>query len=147
MIDSKRKGANYERKVVRYINSKLKNGKFKKVAGSGAIGTIEGEPYLMGDINGIVEGFNRRFKLEAKVGYGGSKQIALKKIWLDKIKEQAEYTQAIPAVICRFSNARSGVEEFVAMDLDDFIDLLNYVTQKEEIIQFLTQELEECEDE
>ena len=147
MVDSKRKGANFERQIVKKINKKLKAGEFRKVAGSGAIGTIEGEPYLMGDINGWVKGFPRRFKLEAKVGYGGSKQLTLKKEWLDKIAEQAEHTKSFSGVVCRFSNSRSGVEEFIAINLYEFVELLNHISHLQDSIDFLQNELDECEDE
>jgi hypothetical protein len=134
MVDSKRKGTRWEREVVDYLNKRLKNGKFKRIAGSGAFGQTMKEPSLLGDIKGEVVGFGREFKLEAKVGYGGSKQITFKKEWLDKIKDEAETTLSIPAVVCRFSNSRSGVENFIALDIDEFIYLVNKVTELSELL-------------
>jgi hypothetical protein len=140
MVDSKRKGADFERKVVKYLNKKIKSGIFKRVAGSGAIGTIVDEPYLMGDINGEVTGVPRKFKLEAKIGYGGSKQMTLQKEWLDKILEEASHTNAVPGLVGRFSGSRSGMEEFVILSLDDFIYLLNVISELHEDIEWMEEE-------
>jgi hypothetical protein len=105
---------------------------FKKTPTSGALGTIVGEPSLTGDVRGRIYGVPQKIKIEAKIGYGGSKQLALKKEWLDKIAEEAAQDYSIPIVACRFLGSRSGVENFVAMDLDIFIYFMNLITQLQE---------------
>jgi hypothetical protein len=139
MVDSKRKGADFERKIAKLLTDKLKQGIFKRVAGSGAFGTISDEPYFMGDLNGEVYGLPRRFKLEAKIGYGGSTQMTLKKKWLDKILEEASHTNSIPALVGRFSGSRDGIEEFVILSIDDFIYLLNIITTLKQDIDWLSE--------
>lgn len=126
---NKDKGTRWERDAVKLLNDKLLDGEFIRVPTSGALGTILKEPHLMGDIKGVVVGFPRPFILEAKVGYGGSTQLTFKKEWLDKIKEESSSTNAFPLVLCRFLNSRSGTENFVTMDFDDFIDFLNEITK------------------
>ena len=110
------------------MNEGLIASDFKKTPSSGALGTIIGEPNLTGDVRGRIEGVPRKIKIEAKIGYGGSKQLALKKEWLDKIAEEASQDYSIPILACRFLGSRQGVEKFVAMDLEVFIDFMNLIT-------------------
>ena len=118
------------------LNHKLKrtSSDFKKTPSSGALGTIVGEPNLTGDVRGRIYGVPQKIKIEAKVGYGGSTQLTVKKEWLDKIAEEAGQDYSIPLLACRFLNARSGVENFVAMDLDIFVEFMNLITELQEII-------------
>jgi hypothetical protein len=132
----KQKGDRWERELAKLLNKKLLNpsSEFKKTPSSGALGTIVGEPSLTGDVRGRIYGVPRKIKIEAKVGYGGSKQMTFYKEWLDKIAEEAAQDYSIPIVACRFSNARQGVENFVAMDLEVFIDFMNLITILQEAL-------------
>lgn len=105
---------------------------FKKTPSSGALGTIVGEPNFTGDVRGRVFGVPQKIKIEAKVGYGGAKQMTVYKEWFDKIAEEAAQDYSLPMVACRFSGSRGGVENFVAMDLDIFIKLMNLISQMQE---------------
>lgn len=130
---SKNKGSGFERDAVNLLNEKIKYSKFRRIPGSGSIGTIMDEALLTGDISGIVEGFPKTFKIEAKVGYNNStnkevKQFTLKKEWLDKVIMQAENNFSFPFLIGKFSNARSGVSTFVVLDIDNFAYLINQIT-------------------
>jgi len=135
----KRKGSDWERLAVKILNEHIKDSKWHKVAGSGAIGTIINEPMLMGDIRGNVDSIPKKFKVEAKVGYsnrkeGSAKSFTLKKEWLDKIKEEAETDYSIPFLIGKFDSVREGTKAFTVLDIDTFIWLINYITElKEEI--------------
>ena len=124
VINVKSKGNNFERDLVKKLNTLLPGSEWKRIPSSGAIGTIMHEPSLAGDLNGRLQHFPTKFKVEAKVGYGGAKQFTLKKEWLDKIKQEALRTFSIPFLLGRFSGSRSGVEEFVVLDLDTFVELL-----------------------
>ena len=125
----KQKGSNWEREAARILESIILNSTWKRIPSSGAIGTIITEPILTGDLKGTVELYPKPFKGEAKIGYGGAKQFTLKKEWLDKIAEEAGNNYAIPFLIGRFSGARSGIEEFVILDLDTFSTLINLYTE------------------
>lgn len=125
---NKRKGSDWERQVVDLLNSCIKNGTFKRIPGSGAIGTTLGEPLLTSDIVGHVDAFEKPFKIECKTGYGGASQLALKKEWLDKVREEADASFSVPLMMGKFSGAREGIKSFVAMDMDTFCYLLNKVT-------------------
>lgn len=120
----KRKGSDWERDVAKLLNKLLETDEWKRVPGSGALGTILHESFLLGDVKGKVDWVGQ-FLLEAKAGYGGAKQFTIKKEWFDKIAEEAEIKAAIPAVVCKFSNARSGVKHFIAFDLEVFAKLMN----------------------
>lgn len=121
---SYRKGSDFERELVKMLEKSLTGSVWKRIPSSGAIGTIMNEPTLSGDINGVLLHFPTKFKAEAKVGYGGAKQFALKKEWLDKIIKEANLTYSIPILFGKFSGARSGVQTFVVLDYDTFIHLM-----------------------
>ena len=54
--------------------------------------------------------------------------FTLKKEWLDKVAQEAEPDYSLPILVGKFDNARSGVKLFVALDVENFIWLLNYIT-------------------
>lgn len=116
------------------MNRGLENSssEFKKTPSSGALGTIVGEPNFTGDVRGRVHGIPQKIKIEAKVGYGGAKQMTVYKEWFDKIAEEAAQDYSIPLVACRFSGSRGGVQNFIAMDIDIFIQLMNLISQMQE---------------
>lgn len=129
VFKAKQKGNLWEHDAVELLTKLIKKSKWKRIPGSGAIGTSMDEPLLTGDITGNVESLPKKIKLEAKVGYGGAKQFALKKEWLDKVKEEAKNNYSIPMLIGKFSGARGGVQSFVVMDTETFSDLINYITE------------------
>jgi hypothetical protein len=132
MVNSKRKGTQWERDATKLLNEFI-YGKWKRVPGSGALGAILEEPTLQGDITGKdIPGLPKGFMLDAKVGYGGSTQLTIKKKWLDKIRKEAEATYSIPAVICKFSGSRQGAQVFVVMDLEAFAELVNRPSEIQE---------------
>lgn len=124
------KGSTFERDAVDLLNQKVKKSTWKRIPGSGALGTILGEPSLTSDIKGSVESIPKKFSVEAKVGYGGATQFTLKKEWLDKVKQEALANFGIPMLIGKFSGARDGVKVFVVLDLDTFSELINTITEK-----------------
>jgi len=128
----KEKGSRWERD---FVNLLLDNGLHaKRVAGSGALGTTLEEPLLMGDVTARIDGFQRDFIFECKTGYGGSKQLTIKREWFDKIKAEALSRYSIPALACKFSGARQaeGTQYFIAFDFDTFLELVRYVDDMEE---------------
>ena len=123
------KGTGWENLFTELLNENIDGAKAKRIPGSGAIGTIVKEPFLQGDIRAVFEGLSRAFKFEAKVGYGGSKQLTVKKEWIDKIIEEAKNDYSIPALACKFSGARKkdGVQYFVVLDFQTFCDIMNVI--------------------
>lgn len=128
----KRKGSQWERDAAEILNSLIKKSLFRRVAGSGALGTIMFEPSLSADVKGKVESIPQEFKIECKVGYGGATQFALKKEWLDKIKEEAARSYGIPMLMGKFSGAREGIRHFVVLDTEVFANLINMITELKE---------------
>jgi hypothetical protein len=125
----KQKGSNFEREVAKLLQEVIHNSEWKRIPSSGAIGTIMIEPLLTGDLQGKVDLFPKKFKGEAKCGYGGSKQFTLKKEWLDKVIEEAENNYSVPFLVGKFSGARAGVQEFIVLDIDTFATLINMYTE------------------
>lgn len=124
---SKNKGTAWENKIVELLNNAdlgHERPAFKRIPGSGALGSILHEPILQGDVMGRVRFIAKPLRIEAKTGYGGATQLTIKKDWLDKIAEEAKNSLSVPLLTGKFLNARSGVKQFVVMDLDEFIYLL-----------------------
>lgn len=129
-MDRTRKGRNFEYQLVDIFNEHVRRSKWKRNPTSGAMGTFLNEPHLSGDVNGVLDAYPRRFKIESKVGYGGAKQLTLKKEWIDKVREEAvNDSHSIPLLIGKFSGAREGTRVFIVMDVDTFVDFLNYTTE------------------
>jgi hypothetical protein len=123
------KGTQWENQIVGLIQDNIKNSKAKRIAGSGAIGTSLQEPLLTGDIIIDFKSFPKKFRAEAKVGYGGEKQLTLKRDWFNKIKAEAESSYSIPIIICKFLGSRKtdGIQYFVSIDFDTFCSIINYI--------------------
>ena len=136
------KGTTFERDMTKMLNELVEDSTWKRVPGSGAIGTIVKEPFLTGDINGRVISIEKTFKAEAKVGYGGATQFALKKEWLDKIREEADGAYAIPLLLGKFSGSRGGVKSFVVLEPEVFAYLLNKITELSNEVASLMEEQE-----
>ena len=130
---SKRKGSAWESYFVELLERNL-DGIFKRVVGSGAIGTIMDEPMLMGDIVAEFAGFPRKFRFENKTGYGGETQLTLKREWFNKIREEAINNYSVPAIACKFFGSRkaTGVQYFVALDFDAFCDIMRHIAKQSE---------------
>ena len=125
----KQKGSGFERDAAKLLAEIIKNSTWRRIPSSGAIGTIMSESLLTGDLSGKVDLFPKSFKGEAKCGYGGKLQFTLKKEWIDKIVEEAGNNYSIPFLIGKFSGSRSGVQEFIVLDVDTFATLINMYTE------------------
>lgn len=143
VFKNKRKGSDFERQAVEILNAIVRNSTWKRIPGSGSLGTALGEPLLTSDIAGKVNSIPKKFKVEAKVGYGGAKQFGLKKEWLDKIAMEARATHSVPFLIGKFSGARDGVKVFVAMDVEEFSALLNHITKLQETVDEMAKATEQ----
>lgn len=133
----KRKGDDFERQAVELLTALIKDSEWKRIPGSGAIGTSLGEPLLTSDVVGKVASIPKKFKVECKSGYNSSKdsgikQFTIKKEWLDKVQMEAKATFSIPILAGKFSGAREGTKVFVAMDIETFASIINQITKLQE---------------
>lgn len=147
----KAKGDSWEAQLVKLFNDNINGASFKRVPGSGSLGTLVSEPLLMSDVTGKIEGFPKTIRAEAKFGYsanlnGEAKSISLKKSWLDKVKEEALGSYALPLLACKFDNVRSGVKYFVALDFETFFNLMNYMTDLKKELDVCYEELQKCKE-
>lgn len=131
---NKVKGSRWEHDLVELLTEKVRGSRWKRIAGSGALGTSLGEPLLTGDVSGKVDYFPKSFRVECKTGYNNSndkevKQLTIKKEWLDKITKEAEGTFSFPMLAGKFTNSRNGVGKFIVLNLDDFALLINMYTE------------------
>lgn len=145
-INSSNKGRRWEQDAVKLLTELIPNSEWKRMPTSGAMGTILGEPSLVGDIKGRVEGLTQELRGEAKVGYSKSKDgksMTIKREWLEKIAEEARRTYALPFVIGKFSGARGAAKEFIILEIDIFAYLLNLITEQSKEIAELIDEREQ----
>jgi len=127
------KGTTWERDVVKLLNAPRNTPVWKRIPGSGAIGTILDLPILKGDLMGQYDFIPFKMIGEAKVGYGGT-QMSVHKEWFDKIRKEADQNYAMPIVLLKFEKARTGVRHVVALDIDAWESLLTYIEKlKEEL--------------
>lgn len=136
---NKRKGSDFERQAVEILNSLVVDSEWKRIPGSGALGTVLGEPLLTADIVGKVKSISQKFKGESKVGYNPPrvvevKQFLLKKEWMDKVKMEADASYSIPFLIGKFSGAREGTKVFVVTDVEVFAKLINTITKLQDTV-------------
>lgn len=125
MVKSKDKGKRWERDAVVELNKQFP-ATWKRVIGSGAFGTIMGIDDLRGDMVGRYYFLPFKIRAEAKTGYGGATQLAIKREWFEKIRFEAEmnFPPELPMVICKYSGSRSPIKHFVALDFEAFHTLL-----------------------
>lgn len=126
----KRKGTDWERQLVELLKEFIPDSDVKRIPGSGAIGTILDEPGLSGDVVAKFSGIPAKFRIEAKTGYGGKKQMTIQREWLTKIKSEAESNFEYPALAGKFLGAREseGVQYFIVLDLNTFCDIINMIS-------------------
>jgi Holliday junction resolvase len=136
MTRSKQIGYIFEHDLVEKLNTDLHVDSFKRVPGSGAIGTSMGEPSLTADIVGKIPGFPKKFKIECKAGYGGKTQLTLKRAWLEKIIEEASKDYSMPLLAGKFTGARN-FKYFFVVPYPDMIYLLELVKDLQTEIDIL----------
>ena len=134
---SKEKGDRWEREVLKELGG-------KRQPSSGAFGTIHKDAKLTGDITIYYPWLSRLLHGECKVGYGGSKQITLKRDWLTKVREEAKLARRYPCLLLKFLGVRSGDKEsakLICFNLDTwkrivqeieglYLDYLNLMKEK-----------------
>jgi len=72
---------------------------------------------LRGDLRGRYSFMGKPMLAECKVGYGG-KSMTIQKAWFDKVAKEAEDLYALPAVLLKFENSRSGTKYIICLDFD-----------------------------
>lgn len=123
---NKIKGTAWENEVVKLLNAPFSEPYWKRIALSGALGSMLGEPLLSSDVLGRYPFIPFPIQGEAKVGYGGV-NMTIRKEWFDKIKQTADASYGFPLVLLKFTKARSGVKAVVAMDLEDWNRLMLHI--------------------
>lgn len=103
---AKRAGNRWERESADELSEH--GGEWKRIPGSGALASLAKVPMLGGDLVGKYPWFEKNFRGEAKYGYGGSKQMTLKREWFQKIQTEADRVDDHPCVILKFKNVTTG---------------------------------------
>lgn len=144
MVNQKDKGNRWERDAAKILSENWP-GAWKRIAMSGAIGTVMNIPMLGADILGDYDFYPYKFAGECKAGYGG-KQMTIHKDWFDHVAEVAEGFYAIPLVVLKFDNARSGVRNVIAMDFKVWDKMMAEYESLKESHDRLLKKVEELED-
>lgn len=128
MNRQKRKGTDWERELVNLLEQ-IPFSKAKRIASSGALGTLLEEPSLTGDVVLMLDNLPKKFRIECKAGYGNTSQITVKREWFDKIKLEAEMSYSIPLVALKLTGVRGkdATKHIIAMDINTFVDLMTYL--------------------
>jgi Holliday junction resolvase len=99
----------------------------KRIPGSGSLGTTLQEARLTADVFAKYKFLNRPLKIEAKYGYGGLNQMAIKREWMEKVRMQALGNNSIPAVALKFRDVISGDREsakWICFSIEDWNKLV-----------------------
>jgi hypothetical protein len=134
----KQKGSQWERDCCKLQEELINGSEWRRVALSGAMGTILHETTLMGDIKGIVPGLYKHILGECKVGYGGKDQLTIKRDWLRNTVEDAQKAGEIPVLFCNFSGAKRDENKyFVVLPNETFalfmLEIGRYAKIEEEL--------------
>jgi hypothetical protein len=124
---SKRSGKRWERDA-----SKELSGDWTVVPGSGAFGPLMNDSSLYGDLIGAYPWFEKKFRADAKFGYGGNTQMTIKRDWFTKIRDEATKNgnDDYPCVILKFKNVRSGdtgSSKVMCINLDVWNDMMAHL--------------------
>lgn len=103
---SKQKGDTFERKAAKMLT--INGGTWRRIPGSGSIGTNLKMSNLTGDLEGHYPWFKKGIKGESKVGYGTSKQMQLKREWFTKVREQSILDNKYGVVVVKFDDVTGG---------------------------------------
>ncbi len=117
----KLKGSKWERDAAKDLS--VYSGIWKRIPGSGSLGTNLHMSELTGDLHGHYPWFKKQFKAEGKIGYGTSKQITVKREWFEKVRLQAELDNKFPCVLLKFDNVTGGdigSAKIIAFNVDTF---------------------------
>lgn len=132
-INIKDKGNRWERDSVKLLNQQFPD-VWKRIPGSGAIGTLVSEPALAADIVGTYPFLQKRVMGECKVGYGG-KQMTLHKDWFDHARKVADGVYGLPVVVLKFEKTLEGVKHVMAMDFETWDYLMSVIAEQQELIE------------
>ena len=123
---SKNKGSRWEREAAKELSES--GGDWKRIPGSGSLGSNLGISNLMGDLTGRYPWFKKLIKAENKVGYGTSKQITLKREWILKNREQANLDSKYPCLIFKFDDVTGGdlgSAKVIAFNIDTWNEMMS----------------------
>lgn len=140
---SKQAGSRWEREAAKEL-SKYK-GKWKRVPGSGALGTIMNDASLQADVVGEYPWWHNEIRAEAKYGYGGKTQITLKREWLDKIREEAKGTDSFPCLLLKMRDVISGDRnsaKLICFNFDTWNNLMEEIGELWEEYQNILDDIE-----
>ncbi len=154
MTSSKRKGSDFERWLAKRLSELLEDSFWKRVPGSGALGTQLRESLLAGDVYGYLRDDLREFAFvfESKYGYGGKNQVSFKRGWIEQAKEnqQQRGPDFIPAIAFKFKEAKKN-NTVICFELSDFVELLNRIVRLKDEYEIVVNDLnniieEKCND-
>lgn len=101
-----RKGKRWEREASKYLSKY--GGDWNRIPGSGAMASQLGDASLGSDMVGRYPWWTKNLRGEAKYGYGGSKQMTLKRGWITKNREEAAAARDWPCLVLKFKGVTGG---------------------------------------
>lgn len=121
---SKAKGANYERKIVKYLESKFPTLSFGRTPASGGYKKYIANNALRGDVVCLSEDTDFLLHLELKNRKDGWKVV---QDWFKQAEDDC-LTGKIPAVIMHqnLEKGKYASKDFILLELDDFFNIIDY---------------------
>ncbi len=106
----------------------------KRIVGSGAFGTITRDANLFGDVHIEYKVLDRPILAECKFGYGGHKQLTVKREWVEKIAAEAVLANKYPALIVKFKGSRGPTSKLIIFTWDTWNEMLDRLTKTMEFL-------------
>ena len=129
---AKKKGSAWELEASRLLTAF--SGVWKKIPGSGALSHIYKDSSLSSDLVGVYPWWRKKFRGEAKTGYGGATQITVKREWITKNMEEAREAGGYPCLILKMRNVRGKEEDrtsakLIVFTVDTWLDLMEEIEE------------------
>lgn len=127
-------GTYFERSVQKQFGEQEAVSFAKRIVGSGAFGTITRNANLFGDVHIEYKVLDRPILAECKFGYGGQKQLTVKKEWIEKIIAEAILANKYPALIVKFKGSRGPASKLIMFTWETWNEMLDRLTKTMEFL-------------
>jgi len=120
----KDKGSRFERESAGDLS--VHGGSWRRIPGSGSLGTNLNLSYLTGDVEGYYPWFKLAIKAENKFGYGTAKQITVKREWVTKNREQSKIDHKYPCLLLKFDSVHDdvGSAKLICFNFDTWSEMM-----------------------
>ncbi len=142
---AKQAGSRWERDAAKELSKH--SGEWKRIPGSGALSHTFKDVSLSSDLVGKYPWWVKSLRGEAKYGYGGQKQMAVKREWFTKNRKEALEAHGLPCLLIKFRDVMGGDRESAKVICFNFDTWIKMMEELEEIWEEYLEILERTKDE